>query len=143
MHIFTSLCPRTGGGPTVWVAIVGSGGTKGPLPGGPFGGLQARASLVSKGPCRTRRRFLHTAQVPNFDCLHCAVGQLARLAVSPAKRTSAFTSLFISLSISLSLHLSLNLNLNLSLNVSTSQCLSSFCISLTPHPSLPFSRRIS
>ena len=33
------------GGLTVWVAIVGSGGTKGPLLGGPIGGLRAGASL--------------------------------------------------------------------------------------------------
>ena len=40
------------GGPTVWVAIVGSGGTKGPLPGGPFWGL----------------RVAHSAWVPNSAC---------------------------------------------------------------------------
>ena len=32
-------------GPTVRVAIVGTGGTEGPLPGGPSGGLRAGASL--------------------------------------------------------------------------------------------------
>ena len=38
------------GGPTVRVAVVGSGGTKGPLPGGPYGCLRAGASLEVRAP---------------------------------------------------------------------------------------------
>ena len=44
MYIYIYMCT------TVWVAIVGSGGTKGPLLEGPFGGLRAGASQEAIPP---------------------------------------------------------------------------------------------
>ena len=77
MH--STLCtmhyaPPSDGGPTVWVAIVGSGGTKGPLPGGPFWD-SGRAPQWRVSPRRTRGAGLaHSA------CASCYDACTARLA---------------------------------------------------------------
>ena len=63
------------GGPTVWVAIVGSGGTKGPLLGGPFGGLRAGASPEGNTPAGLVERFLRS--VHGCPSLIACTAQLA------------------------------------------------------------------